>query len=229
MLYGKISDVKNKLRSGVRGIDYFVYFDASKNFIQSVQNSPKKPIHFAEMVALQTNLERLKSLDEFIMCKSAPNPASHVDVIETPYKGHVIKNPSTRTYDPVDLGFFNTPSQLLYDFFQSWSYLGSNFNAPDGTALYLSSSDIGMDIMLANTDSEGRIIGGHLLYNAWCSDISQIDFDAGNPDMTEFTVTLQIEKAVRVPIESLGTITVVGGVFGIDVAGIIDNLKSLFS
>lgn len=222
-LYGSISKLEQKVQGGVRGVNYFIYLDnTSKAFNLSGAN----PVNYAEFGALKTNLDKLIKEDEFILCKSMPVPASNVEVVTVDYKGHQLKIPSNRTYDPVDLTFYNTPSQTLYDFFLAWQHLGSNFLAPDGTSSYSPPSWVGCDLMLVQTDSTRKIIGGWLLTSAWVSNVGNIDFSAENNDLTEFTVTLQIQKAVRIPIASLDTITVIPGIFGVNVSNVISSLQS---
>ena len=222
-LYGDISKLKRKLQGGVRGVDYFVYMDSTSGFLKNLAGF--NPINIAEFTALASTLEALKKNDEFILCKSMPIPASNVNVVEVEYKGHNFKLPSNRTYDPVDMTFFNTPSQHLYDFFIAWQHLGSNFLAPDGTSSYASGDAIACDILEVQTDSTRKIIGGWLLKGAWVSNVSNVDFSAENNDLTEFTVTFQIEKAIRIPVASLDTIKVVGGIFGVNVADVITSLQ----
>jgi hypothetical protein len=223
MLYGSITDLKRKLQGGVRGVDYFLYMDSTSSFLKNLVGF--NPINIAEFTALSLTLDTLKKADEFILCKSMPVPASNLNVVEVEYKGHNFKLPSNRTYDPVDMTFFNTPSQHLYDFFIAWQHLASNFLAPDGTSSYSSGDAVSCNILQVQTDSTRKIIGAWLLLNAWVSNVSNVDFSAENNDLTEFTVTFQIEKAIRVPVASLDTVKVVGGIFGVNVADVVSSLQ----
>lgn len=223
-LYGDISKLADKIQGGIRGVDYFLYISNTASIFNIGQNA--NPINVAEFTALKSTIDTLVKNDEFILCKGMPVPPSNVNVVEVPYKGHVLKLPSDRTYDPVDLTFFHTPNQVLYDFFLAWQHLGSNFLAPDGTSSYSPPSWIGADIMLVQTDSTRKIIGGWLLHQAWVSNVGGFDYSAENNDLVEYTVTLQIQKAVRIPVASLDVVKVIPGIFGVNVSSVVAGLQS---
>lgn len=219
-IFGEYSDLKRKINGGVRGTGYYVWIDAFGAGWNYIPDN-LKPINMAEFLAFKGIVEQVVEEEkELILAKSASAPSSNIEVVNIDWKGHQMRLPSNRTYDPYDLTFFNTPSQVLYDFFIAWQHLASNFLGPDGNTMYQSPYMIESNILLVQTDASRNIIGGWIMTGAWPSTVSSIDHSSENNDATEYTVTFQIEKALRVPIASLSMVGLVPHIFGYDLAGL---------
>lgn len=204
-----ISQLKKKLRGGVRGVDYEFYLimnpidfleamygSSFSGLMQSLTISTGLFLGIQQAITTLTSfVEGGKESDPTLLCKSIATPACQIEEVTVENKGHTIKMTGKRTYDNVDVTFYNAPDQQFYDFLQAWSLLCSHWN-DDGKPVFIQAEGMAM---LVQKDATQQIVGGWLYTGIWPQNIAQIDMSADGYDPTDFVATFAVEKAYRLP------------------------------
>lgn len=131
-----------------------------------------------------------------LLCKSTTIPAFTVGVVEVPFRGgRRIKVPGDRTFGDWSATFISDEKQKLYFGFQRWmdTIKGLNYTV-DGSLGATTLTDYDSTVQIRHYDDNGRVISRHYLYQAFPTDIGQVDLSYDNTDVIgEFTVTFQYQ------------------------------------
>lgn len=131
-----------------------------------------------------------------LLCKATTIPAFTVGVVEVPFRGgRRIKLPGDRTFAEWSATFISDEKQRLYHGFHRWmdEIKGLNY-AVDGALGASTLTSYDSTITIRHYDDKGKTISRHYLFQAFPTDIAQVDLSYDNTDVLgEFTVTFQYQ------------------------------------
>lgn len=120
------------------------------------------------------------SLDDLrFLAKSAQLPASTVADIPVNFRGREVHFAGERSFQPWSIEVYNDTNFAVRNAFESWIDTIQNAESTNGV---LDPSQYQVDMEVSQLDRNDRIIKTYTFYNAWPTNVGQIqlDWDANN-------------------------------------------------
>lgn len=156
------------------------------NFISAFQGGAKAN-RFSVQITYPSAVGTPDIRDEVVVT-AAGLPASVVGTILVPYQGRQIPIPGDRTFEDWTITVLNDKTFSHRNVFERWSNLiNAHEENVQGTESY---KDLLSTINVNQLDKDDTVIKTVKLYNAWPSNIAQIDLGYDQNDIIEqYTVT----------------------------------------
>ena len=158
------------------------------DFLASLSGGGARPNRFEVLVefpAFAATQEEIRQTA--FLCQSTQLPGSNLGIMEVGYRGRQLKLAGDRTFEDLDLTFYNDTDFALRNAFEAWHNAINQYNSNTGLPTpneYLST------VTLYQLDNQDNRIKEYVLKLAWPTVIAPIELDQTSNDQIEtFAVT----------------------------------------
>lgn len=123
------------------------------------------------------------------MVNASRLPGSAIEQIDSWYRGRRVPLPAERTFEDWTITITNDTNFVLHTAFNVWANLINNVN--DNTGITTPSAYIA-DAYISALDRNGLETKTYKMKGLWPKNISEMEFDFKNPEVTNFTVTFPV-------------------------------------
>jgi len=159
------------------------------DFLAALKGGGARPNRFEVLVefpAFAASQEEIRKTS--FLCQSTQLPGSNLGIMEVGFRGRSLKLAGDRTFEDIDLTFYNDTDFALRDAFEAWHNAINQYNSNIGLPApseYLST------VSLYQLDNQDNRIKEYVLKLAWPSVVQPIELAQDSNDQVEmFAVTM---------------------------------------
>lgn len=162
---------------------------AIQDFLSNLKGGGARPNRFEVVVdfpAFAANSDVIRQTS--FMCQSTQLPGGTLGTMEVGFRGRSLKLPGDRTYDEIDLTFYNDTDFAIRDAFELWSNAMNQHNSNIGLTAPV---DYLATVNMYQLDNQDNRIKEYVLKFAWPSVVGPIELDQTSNDTIEtFSITM---------------------------------------
>lgn len=157
-------------------------------FLSNLQGGGARPNRFEVLVDFPSFAAAQDAIRQTaFLCQSTQLPGSSIGTMEVGFRGRPLKLAGDRTFEDIDLTFYNDTDFVLRDAFESWHNAMNQYNSNKGLpnpSEYLST------VSLYQLDNSDNRVKEYVLKLAWPTNIAPIELAQDSNDQIEtFAVT----------------------------------------
>lgn len=158
-------------------------------FLSSLQGGGARPNRFEALVefpAFAAGQEEIRKTS--FLCQSTQLPGSTLGTMEVGFRGRSLKLAGDRTFEDLDLTFYNDTDFAIRDAFEAWHNAINQYNSNTGLP---SPTEYLATVSLYQLDNEDNRIKEYVLKLAWPTNIAPIELAQDSNDQIEtFSCTM---------------------------------------
>jgi hypothetical protein len=159
------------------------------DFLAALQGGGARPNRFEVLVEFPAFAATQEAIRQTaFLCQSTQLPGSNLGTMEVGFRGRQLKLAGDRTFEDLDLTFYNDTDFALRDAFEAWQNAINQYNSNIGLP---SPSEYLSTVTLYQLDNQDNRIKEYVLKLAWPTVVAPIEVAQDSNDQIEtFAVTM---------------------------------------